>query len=102
MYGPPGDMKGLIEWLQESLIRDPTTHFVKAVDDTTNKIVGWSLWKMYHDGETHTEDARVTVEKQKTAPETAVSPEAYIDYHAAVHERREKWVGGKPAASKYF
>lgn len=100
MYGSHGDAASAVSDLREAL-EDPTARFTKAVDNETGDIVGWSWWNVYLDAETHLEAAKTTEEEQKEAPKTAISPETFLQYHAAVNDRRRRWITGKPGSSKW-
>ncbi|KAK9441541.1 DUF1766-domain-containing protein [Metarhizium brunneum] len=95
MYGSHGDAASTVSDLREAL-EDPTARFTKAVDNETGDIVGWSWWNVYLDAETHLEAAKATEEEQKEAPETAISPKTFLQYHAAVNDKRRRWITGKP------
>ncbi|KAA8651313.1 GNAT family N-acetyltransferase [Aspergillus tanneri] len=54
MYGPPEE--GTIPFAKdlEQMIRENANmRFVKAVDGDSGRIVGWTWWIIYPDGETH-------------------------------------------------
>lgn len=98
MYGSPDQRKDLIRDLQELLMTSSTARFLKAIDGETGEIMGWSLWTVYLDEETHEREAAATEERQKTAPGTAGNPAVFLDYHRAVAARRRKWITGKCAS----
>ncbi|KAE8396029.1 acyl-CoA N-acyltransferase [Aspergillus alliaceus] len=100
MFGLPTEenMKRFTSYLSELIASDKTGLFVKAVDNSTNQIVGWSWWNFYLDPESHLAGAKAFAKEHSSPPESAINPETFMEYFQAVISRREKWVGGKPAA----
>ncbi|KAJ5240502.1 GNAT family acetyltransferase [Penicillium citrinum] len=99
MYGDHhSDLKNITKDLSDTIIADSTARFVKAVDDKSGELVGWSWWNIYHNSETHL--AAAAAAKDLAPPNTAISPEAFLEYHRATHAKREKWLSGRPVACK--
>ncbi|KAF7626590.1 GNAT family acetyltransferase [Aspergillus flavus] len=97
MFGPPTEenLKGFTAQLAELIANDKTARFTKAVDNDTNKIVGWSWWNIFPDHKSRLEGSEAFAKDHTDPPESAISPEAYREYFRGVEERREKWVGGR-------
>ncbi|KAE8423899.1 acyl-CoA N-acyltransferase [Aspergillus pseudocaelatus] len=100
MFGPPTEenLKGFTGQLAELIAGDKTTRFVKAVDNDTNNIVGWSWWDFHPDYESRVKGSEAFAKNHADPPESAISPEAYKEYFRGVEVRREKWVGERPVA----
>lgn len=99
LYRLPERNPNLEKDLREWFLGSKTARFVKAVDDSTGDVLGWACWSLYLDGETHAAEEAAAAERHKTAPEVAISPALFFDYHRAVAKRRGKWITGKPASS---
>ncbi|KAJ5605563.1 hypothetical protein N7510_008344 [Penicillium lagena] len=98
MYGLPERNPNLEQDLRDWFLGSTTARFVKAVDDSTGNVLGWACWSLYLDGDTHAADEAAAAERHKTAPDVAISPALFFDFHRAVAARRRKWVTGKPAS----
>ena len=98
IYGSPDQIEHMIGYLQELLMTSSMTRFLKAMGGETGEIMGWSLWTVYLDQKTHEREAAATEERQKTAPDTAGNPAAFLDFYRAVAARRRKWITGKCAS----
>lgn len=98
MYGSPDQREDMIGFLRGLLTTSSTALFLKATDRKTGEIMGWSLWTVYLDQKTHEREAAATEERQKTAPDTAGNPAAFLDFYRAVAARRRKWITGKCAS----
>ncbi|GMF76822.1 unnamed protein product [Aspergillus oryzae] len=92
MFGPPTDenLKGFTAQLAELIANDKTARFTKAVDNDTNKIVGWSWWNIFPDHKSRLEGSEAFAKDYTDPPESAISPEAYREYF-----RGRKGVGAK-------
>ncbi|KAB8258757.1 acyl-CoA N-acyltransferase [Aspergillus pseudonomiae] len=100
MFGPPTEenLKGFADELVGLITGDITARFVKAVDNDTNKIVGWSWWNLYPDRESRSGGSQALSEELGAPPESAISPEAHKEYFQGAAARQEKWIGGRPFA----
>lgn len=99
MHGPLAD--NLVPFAEgiEQLIRDnPNAHLLKAVDDESGRILGWTWWNIYRDAEAHLKARQEAREKMNTPPPTSISPEAYKDWRRVVVDTREKRVPGAVAS----
>ncbi|THC97916.1 hypothetical protein EYZ11_002614 [Aspergillus tanneri] len=98
MYGPPEE--GTIPFAKdlEQMIRENANmRFVKAVDGDSGRIVGWTWWIIYPDGETHSKGEQANLKRNATPPSTAISPQLYLDYHGIVAQKRKRWISGRGA-----
>lgn len=104
MFGPPTEenLKGFTAQLAELIANDKTARFTKAVDNDTNKIVGWSWWNIFPDHKSRLEGSEAFAKDHTDPPESAISPEAYREYFRGVEERREKWVGGRAVVCEFL
>ncbi|OGM40922.1 GNAT family acetyltransferase [Aspergillus bombycis] len=100
MFGPPTEenLKGFEGHLAELIASDKAARFAKAVDNDTNKIVGWTWWNFFPDRESRLQGSEAFAKEHDAAPESALSPEAYKEYFQGVAARQEKWIAGRPVA----
>ncbi|KAE8380236.1 putative GNAT family acetyltransferase [Aspergillus bertholletiae] len=99
MYGPREESAvNFTEDIGQAIRESPDCRFLKAVDDESGRIVGWSWWSIYRDAETHIKAQQEALEKSTTPPASSLCPQAYVDYRSLVVQLREKWVGGKAVA----
>ena len=104
MFGPPTEenLQGFTGQLAELIASDKTARLSKAVDNDTNKIVGWSWWNFYPDYDSRVKGSEAFAKDHDGPPESAISPEAYKEYFQGVEVRREKWVGGRPVVCEFL
>ncbi|KAB8235719.1 GNAT family N-acetyltransferase [Aspergillus alliaceus] len=99
IYGPPEEnIVGLAKELEQTIRDNPNARFLKAVDNESGSIVGWSWWSIYRDAETHIKATEDALKKSTTPPPGSRCPQAYVDYRRMVVQKREKWIGGKAVA----
>ncbi|RHZ59241.1 uncharacterized protein CDV56_101179 [Aspergillus thermomutatus] len=99
MYGPLTQDDPPFAADLEQIIRDsPNAQILKAVDDESGRIVGWSWWSIYRDAEAHAKAEQEAVKWETTPPTTSICPQAYLDYHGLKSKMRAKWIGGRPVA----
>lgn len=77
----------------QDLKTDPSMTVTKAIVD--GKIVGWSQWHFYKDGDTK------PVVKERKAPPASQCPEAFHEFFGQMAEIREKFGVGVGWAGKY-
>lgn len=99
MYGPltqedPPFATDLEKIIQE----DPHAQILKAVDEQSGQIVGWSWWSIYRDSKAHA-NAEPEARKRGTTPlSTSLCPRVYLDFQDLRARMREKWIGGRAVA----
>ncbi|GAB1193361.1 hypothetical protein APSETT444_002575 [Aspergillus pseudonomiae] len=99
MYGPREENAvGLAQDLEKVICENPHARFLKAVDDESGRIVGWSWWVIYRDAEAHIKAEQEAVKRRATPPPRSICPQACLEYRQMVVQKREKWIGGKPVA----
>ncbi|GIC86143.1 GNAT family N-acetyltransferase [Aspergillus udagawae] len=99
MYGPLTMEDPLFVGDLEQTIRDdPHAQLMKAVDDESNQIVGWSWWSIYQDAVAHAKAEHEAHERHTTPPPNSICPQAYFDYEDLKASARSKWLGERPAA----
>lgn len=103
MYGPLSEADPdppFAKDLERIIREDPHARILKAVDEESGRIVGWSLWSIYTTPEAHAKAEAEARERAATPPATSLCPALYLDFHELKARIRERWIGGKPAASK--
>ncbi|KAF7169062.1 hypothetical protein CNMCM5623_001894 [Aspergillus felis] len=99
MYGPlTQDDPPFANDLEKIIRDDPHAQIIKAIDDESGEVVGWSLWNFYPDAEAHAKADEEARKRSSTPPATSLCPQVYSDYQNFKARIRAKWIGGKAAA----
>ncbi|GIJ90943.1 hypothetical protein Asppvi_009908 [Aspergillus pseudoviridinutans] len=99
MYGPLTQDDPPFATDLEKIIRDdPHAQTIKAIDDETGQVVGWSLWDFYPDAEAQAKADEEARKRSSTPPATSLCPQVYLDYQHLKAKIRAKWIGGRAAA----
>ncbi|GMG45284.1 unnamed protein product [Aspergillus oryzae var. brunneus] len=93
MFGPPTEenLKGFTAQLAELIANDKTARFTKAVDNDTNKIVGWSWWNIFPDHKSRLEGSEAFAKDHTDPPESAIILRVLV----VLPEYQRKGVGAK-------
>jgi GNAT superfamily N-acetyltransferase len=101
MYGPlTQNDTPFANDLQKIIADDPYSRITKAIDTASGQIVAWSWWSLYPDAEAHATAAEEARKRGTNPPAASLCPRLYLDYQDLKARMREKWIGGRPVASK--